>query len=60
MTKSSLYVAGFVNLIMAMFFDNGWATNHSDIPMASMFIAGVILVSAGAIVGAIQSTETKP
>ena len=60
MTKSSLYIAGFVNLIMAMFFDNAWATNYSDIPISSQFIAGVILVSAGAIVGAIQSTETKP
>jgi hypothetical protein len=60
MSKSALYFAGFANGIMAMFFDNGWATNHSDMPTESMFIAGVILVSAGAIVGAIQSTETKP
>jgi hypothetical protein len=60
MSKSLLYIAGFVNLIMAMFFDNGWATNASDIPTESMFIAGVILISAGAIVGAIQPTEKKP
>jgi hypothetical protein len=44
---------------MAMFFDNGWAKNHSSIHMESMFIVGAILASAGAIVGAIQSTETK-
>ena len=60
MTKPSLYTAGFANLIMATFFDNGWAANASDIPTESMFTVGAILISAGAIVGAIQSTETKP
>jgi hypothetical protein len=58
MSKSSLYVAGFANLIMAMFFDNEWAVNHSGVPMESMFIVGAILISSGAIVDAIQAKET--
>tara|TARA_R110000782_G_scaffold110889_1_gene200473 strand:- start:293 stop:430 length:138 start_codon:yes stop_codon:yes gene_type:complete len=45
---------------MVFLIDNVWLTNHSDIPIASQFIVGAIFVSAGAIVGAIQSTETKP
>jgi hypothetical protein len=60
MSKYALYFSGFANGIMAMFFDNGWATNYSQISIESMFISGVILLSSGAIVGAIQSTETKP
>jgi hypothetical protein len=60
MSKSTLYAGGFVNLFMAFMIDNGLGDNHSEVSIQSMFIAGVILVSAGAIVGAIQSTETKP
>jgi hypothetical protein len=60
MSKSTLYIAGLINLIMVFLIDNAWANNHSDVPIASQFIAGAILISAGAIVGAIQSTEKKP
>jgi hypothetical protein len=55
-----LQTAGVINLAIVFLINNVWATNYSDIRIASHFIAGVILISASAIVYAIQSTETKP